>query len=152
DHKPVIESNIQISTTDADNQQHVIANEHHWNQGPVRVSEYSGEGKGTQLLLEKQAADGKSKDSQLFIKGAQETVTTHTALNQDGSVTETQKLWDSNDGVVGDPKDHRPELKQTTNTTTSYGDDGKVAKQHKTTFDQESGERRVEDFQRTVQD
>jgi hypothetical protein len=151
DGQPVIESDINISRQDAEGNRTVIADEHHWSQGKVRVSERSGEGQPTSLLVERQSEDGKSKDSQLFFKGAQETVTTHTELNPDGSVTETQRLYDSNEGQVGNTGDTRPELKQSTTTTRTYDDQGHVATQHRESEDHRTGERRVEDYRRTVE-
>lgn len=151
DSQPVIESNINISREDAEGNRTVVADEHHWSQGKVRVSERSGEDQPTSLLVERQSEDGQSKDSQLFFKGAQETVTTHTELNPDGSVTETQKLYDSNEGQVGNASDTRPELQQTTTSTRTYDDQGHVATQHRESEDTKTGERRVEDYQRTVE-
>lgn len=149
--QPVIESQVSVVNTDAAGEQHILADEHHWSQGRVRASERTTEGGVTTLLLEKQSADGQSKDSQLFIKGAQETIRSHTQLNADGSVTESQELWDSNEGVVGRPEDTRPQLLQKTTTTQTYGTDGHLATLHRQSEDLRTGERRTEDYRRTVQ-
>lgn len=152
DDQPVIESRISITQTDPQTgDEKTIADEHHWSQGQVRVSERSGGDGPSSFLVEKQAADGKSKDSQLLIKGAQESVKTHTQLDADGSVTETQELWDTNDHSIGKPGDTDPKLLQRTTSTRTYGDDGRLATQHRETEDSRSGEKRVEDYSRQVE-
>jgi hypothetical protein len=153
DDQPVIESRISISETDPNTgDEKVIADEHHWSQGQVRVSERSGGDGPTSFTVEKQSADGKSKDTQLLIKGAQESVKTHTQLNPDGSVSETQELWDTNDdGVIGKPGDDEAKLLQRTTSTRTYGDDGRLATQHRQTEDTRTGEKRVEDYSRKVE-
>src|SRR5207253_1493159 len=75
DDQPVIESRISITQTDpSSGDEKVIAGEHHWSQGQVRVSERSGGDGPDTFTVEKQSADGKSKDTQLLVKGAQESV------------------------------------------------------------------------------
>jgi len=152
DDQPVIESRISITQTDPQTgEEKSIADEHHWSQGQVRVSERSGGDGPDSFTVEKQAADGKSKDTQLLIKGAQESVKTHTQLNPDGSVSETQELWDTNDHSIGKPGDNDPKLLQRTTSTRTYGDDGRLATQHRETEDQRTGEKRVEDYARKVE-
>ncbi|HVE83646.1 MAG TPA: hypothetical protein VND93_12385 [Myxococcales bacterium] len=153
DGQPVIESRISITQMDpqtGDTQ--TIADEHHWSQGQVRVSERSGGGGPDSFLVEKQSADGTAKDSQLLVKGAQESVRTHTQLNPDGSVSETQELWDTNnDGVIGRPGDTEAKLLQRTSSTRTYDDQGRLATQHRETEDLRTGEKRVEDYSRKVE-
>ncbi|HZN95199.1 MAG TPA: hypothetical protein VFB81_20955, partial [Myxococcales bacterium] len=151
DGQPVIESRISIGETGEDGEEKVIADEHHWSQGKTRVSERSGGDGPDTFLVEKQSDDGRSKDSQLLVKGAQESVRTHTELNADGSVSETQELWDTNDGVIGRDGDGDPKLLQRTTSTRTYGDDGRLATQHKQTEDLQTGEKRVEDYSRKVE-
>ena len=152
DDQPVIESRISITQTDPQTgDEKTIADEHHWSQGQVRVSERSGGDGPTSFTVEKQSADGKSKDTQLLIKGAQESVKTHTQLNPDGSISETQELWDTNDHSIGKPGDTDPKLLQRTTSTRTYGDDGRLATQHRQTEDTRTGEKRVEDYSRKVE-
>ena len=130
---PVVEKSVTGSVSNPEGT--FVTDQTSWSQGSVRVTESAGP-EGPSYLVEKQ--EGNKKISQQYSAGSKDALVTETTLNDDGSVNETRRMYETN----GQPPGPDSKLLGEQTSTRRYGEDGLLAHEDSSAvlYDRDTGQ------------